>query len=83
MTEDEYIKLCMERAKEQAIIDINKNKWFFTSFEDLKNEHLQYNYTRKQILELLREMGDSETTMEDLNKIENYSEGCNDFIDGE
>jgi len=57
MTEDEYINMCMERAKEEAI-DILKNR--LVPFERIKEDFRPDNYTINNFIKLLKEMGDNE-----------------------
>lgn len=67
MTDEDYIELCAERAREEARRNLTDNKaWFIRSFEDVKAYFRPLNDTSEQFLSYLREMGDTETSLEDL-----------------
>jgi hypothetical protein len=57
MTEEEYINMCMEKAKEDAI-DTLKNR--LVPFERIKDDFRPDNYTINNFIKLLKEMGDNE-----------------------
>lgn len=67
MTEEDYIELCAERAREEARRNLTQEaSWFIRSFEDVKAYFRPGNDTPEQFLAYLREMGDNETQLEDL-----------------
>lgn len=67
MTEEDYIEYCAEMARKEAKlrlkIDVHR-------FDDVKESFVPENNTREEFLQILREMGDTETKLEDLNAIE-------------
>lgn len=70
MTEEEYIELCAEKAREEAKWRLENDQNFVHKFDYVKKCFVPENNTREEFLQILREMGDTETKLEDLNTIE-------------
>lgn len=68
MTEEEYVEMCAEEAREIARENL-KNPRFIKPFSMVKEYFLPTNNTREEFIKILREMGDTETQVEDLNDI--------------
>lgn len=66
MTAEDYIEYCAEVAREEAKFKLN----FIHKFDEVKESFVPENHTCEEFLEILREMGDTETKLEDLNTIE-------------
>lgn len=61
MTEDEYIEICVERAKKRAIEDAKYTlKHCVCPFEKIKEDFFPNNNTIEEFEELLHKMGDEE-----------------------
>ena len=74
MTEEDYIEMCADRAREDAKWRLEKDPFFIHKFDEVKESFIPYNNTREEFLKMLREMGDTETKLEDLNELPSNEE---------
>lgn len=68
MTEEEYIEMCAEEAREMARENL-KNPRFIKPFSWVREHFSPTHNTREEFIGILREMGDTETQVEDLKDI--------------
>lgn len=68
MTEEDYIEMCAERAREDAKWRLEKHEDFIESFDEVIKSFIPREQSSEEFLQMLREMGDTETKLEDLNE---------------
>jgi len=69
MTDDEYIELCAERAREEARRNL-KSADFIKPFNMVIKSFMPHNSTQEEFIQQLRDMGDNETQIGDLAKLD-------------
>ena len=79
MTEEDYIKEIQMgrygRTREEAEIEARRTiESYIKPFSEVIERFLPANNTREEFLEILREMGDNETQLEDINDWETDDE---------
>lgn len=68
ITDEDYIEYCAELAREAAKFRLKNAEHFLLSFDEVIKQFIPREQSSESFLKMLREMGDTETKLEDLNE---------------